>query len=59
MKVYDMGGGGRWKTRYGSYPISIPWFSQSKYPALVHARDIAESLVHTRQRLLGLLVKSS
>lgn len=59
MRVYDMGGGGKYKAQYGGYEISIPWFSQSRYLALSHARNIAESLVHTRQRLLGLLARRS
>ena len=59
IKLYDMGGGGRYKSKYGSSPISVPWFSQSKYPVIAHARNIAKSLVYPRQRLLGLLARRS
>ena len=59
IKLYDMGGGGRYKSKYGGSPISVPWFSQSKYPAIAHARNIAKSLVYPRQRILGLLARRS
>jgi len=59
MRLYDMGGGGRYKAKYGGSPISIPWFRQSKYPAIAHARNIAKSLVYPRQRLQALLAKRS
>ena len=59
IKSYDMGGGGRYKSKYGSSPISVPWFRLSKYSAIDYARNIAKSLVYRRQRLLGLLARSS
>jgi GNAT acetyltransferase-like protein len=52
-EVFDWGGGGTYKAKYGCAPVSIPRFCSSKYSVLSHLRDAARLVVQGRQRLLG------
>lgn len=48
--VFDFGGAGEYKRKYGGERISVPWFRKSKYPGLESLRAIASKLVSLRQR---------
>lgn len=52
---FDWGGGGRYKEKYGCYPIVIPHVFKARVPILRHLRDQAERLARRRQRVLGWL----
>jgi len=54
-KVFDWGGGGTYKEKYGCASVLVPRFYQSRYPVLGRLRDAAESMFYGRQRLLGWL----
>jgi CelD/BcsL family acetyltransferase involved in cellulose biosynthesis len=51
--LYDMGGSGEYKRKYGGYEIAVPWVRKSKYAFLGRLRDTAAQLQRTRQRVLG------
>lgn len=53
IPCYDMGGGGKYKQKYGGKDILVPWFRKSKYAGLGHARAIVEKTARLRQRLAG------
>ena len=53
MQRYDMGGGGKYKRKFGGYPISVPWFSKSKYPWIDPMRNMAKHAYIFGQRWLG------
>jgi hypothetical protein len=42
LRIYDMGGGGEYKRKYGGCEIEVPWFRKSKYSWLRYMREIAE-----------------
>jgi CelD/BcsL family acetyltransferase involved in cellulose biosynthesis len=50
MNVFDMGGGGEYKKKYGSYAISVPWIRISRYPVLPLLRNTAALMAKTRQK---------
>jgi hypothetical protein len=54
-EVFDWGGGGTYKAKYGCTPVRTPRFSESKYAVLAHLRDAAQLLFLGRQKLLGAL----
>lgn len=54
-EVFDWGGGGEYKAKYGAPPISLPWFYKSKYRVLSLARERALALFYRSQRLIGRL----
>jgi hypothetical protein len=39
--VLDMGGGGDYKRKYGSRELTIPFLRKSRWPGLMHLRDLA------------------
>jgi len=53
IRVYDMGGGGVYKRKYGGSEIRVPWFGISKYPGIRFLRDMAQKTYKTRQHCLG------
>lgn len=55
VPFFDWGGGGRYKEKYGCFPIAVPRFSKSRVPGLGHLRDQAQRMVRGRQRLAGWL----
>jgi predicted N-acyltransferase len=55
IRLYDMGGAGEYKRKYGGYEISVPWLRKSKYAYISHMRDYAQRLFRIRQQLLGRL----
>jgi hypothetical protein len=55
VKLFDWGGGGTYKEKYGVEPYVVPWFYQSKYRVLATARNEARALFYKSQRLMGRL----
>ena len=51
--VFDWGGGGRYKEKYGVVPARVPWFRKSRFRALEAVRDGARRAFEFRQRLLA------
>lgn len=60
-QVFDWGGGGTYKEKYGVVPLVVPWFYKSKYRVLTTIRNEARTLFYKSQRLVGRLkgVKST
>lgn len=54
-KVFDWGGGGAYKEKYGVEPLSVPGFYKSKYRLITVARNEARALYYRSQRLIGRL----
>jgi hypothetical protein len=52
--VYDWGGGGRYKERYGAERVYRPRFYFSRYPGLPVLRDIAHRAARTHRRVAKL-----
>lgn len=55
LRLYDMGGGGDYKRKYGGSEIEVPWFRKSKYSWLRYMREVAEQSHRLRQQLFGTL----
>jgi hypothetical protein len=53
MSVYDWGGGGTYKEKYGCIAHSVPWFTKSRYPWISRLREQARKMFERKQRLLG------
>ena len=52
-EVFDWGGGGDYKVKYGCAPVRTPRFCESKYPILFRLRQAALLAFQGRQKLLG------
>lgn len=55
VRLFDWGGGGTYKEKYGVAPHAVPWFYQSKYPLLATIRNEARNWFYRSQRLVGRL----
>jgi Acetyltransferase (GNAT) domain len=55
VKMFDWGGGGTYKEKYGVDPYVVPWFYKSKYRVLTTIRNEARALFYRSQRLIGRL----
>ena len=55
VKLFDWGGGGTYKEKYGVEPHVVPWFYGSKYPLLTTVRNEARALFYRSQTLVGRL----
>lgn len=53
--LFDWGGGGTYKEKYGVEPHVVPWFYTSKYPLLTTLRNEARTLFYRSQTLVGRL----
>lgn len=53
LRIYDMGGGGEYKRKYGGREIEVPWLRKSKYPWIGTLRDMAQHSHKLRQQSLG------
>jgi CelD/BcsL family acetyltransferase involved in cellulose biosynthesis len=53
LGIYDMGGGGEYKRKYGGREIEVPWFRKSKYHWLSYMRELAERSHRLRRGWLG------
>jgi hypothetical protein len=57
IAVYDWGGGGTYKEKYGCVPHSVPWFTKSRYHLVSTLRDEARKMFDRKQRFLGRLLR--
>ena len=53
VKVFDWGGGGTYKEKYGCKPIRVPWLRKSRYPGMEQMRGLAQNMVQTSLRIRG------
>jgi hypothetical protein len=53
--VFDWGGGGSYKEKYGPRPASAPWFVKSRYKILARMRTQARALAAAKLKLQGRL----
>ncbi|HUO25380.1 MAG TPA: GNAT family N-acetyltransferase [Candidatus Aquilonibacter sp.] len=54
-EIYDWGGEGAYKEKYGCVPFSVPWFMKSRYRIVSRLRGAARKMFARRQRLAGWL----
>ncbi len=57
VEVYDWGGEGAYKEKYGCIPHEVPWFTKSRYEFVGKLRDEAKKMFERKQKLLGWLNK--
>jgi hypothetical protein len=55
VEVYDWGGEGTYKEKYGCVPHQVPWFTKSRYEFVSKLRDEARKMFERKQRFLGWL----
>jgi hypothetical protein len=55
VAVYDWGGGGTYKEKYGCVAHEVPWFTKSRYAVVSKLRDGAKKAFEQKQRFLGWL----
>jgi hypothetical protein len=55
VEVYDWGGEGTYKEKYGCVPHSVPWFTKSRHQIVGKLRHEAKKMFERKQRLLGWL----
>jgi hypothetical protein len=55
IEVYDWGGEGEYKEKYGCTPHRVPWFTKSRYQVVSRLRDEARKMFDRKQRFLGWL----
>jgi hypothetical protein len=54
-EIYDWGGGGEYKEKYGCKPHAVPWFTKSRYRIVSALRNQAKDMFARKQRLVGWL----
>jgi hypothetical protein len=54
-EIYDWGGEGKYKEKYGCVPHRVPWFIKSRHELVSKLRDEAKRMFDRKQRLLGWL----
>jgi len=55
VELYDWGGEGTYKEKYGCTVHKVPWFTKSRYQFVSKLRDEAKEMFARKQRLLGWL----
>ncbi len=55
VQVYDWGGEGSYKEKYGCQVHRVPWFTKSRYALIANLRGQAKKIVERRQRFQGWL----
>jgi Acetyltransferase (GNAT) domain len=55
VEVYDWGGEGKYKEKYGCIPHRVPWFTKSRFAAIGALRGQAKKMYERKQRLQGWL----
>ena len=55
VTVYDWGGEGTYKEKYGCVAHRVPWFTKSRFEFLQTLRDGARTMFARKQRLMGWL----
>jgi hypothetical protein len=53
VQVYDWGGEGTYKEKYGCVAHRVPWFMKSRYQLMGKLRDGAKKIYRGKQRLMG------
>ena len=54
-KIFDWGGEGSYKEKYGPTPHRVPWFTKSKYQIVGTLRNEARNMFARKQKFLGWL----
>lgn len=52
-QIYDWGGEGTYKEKYGCVSHRVPWFIKSRYQLVGKLRDRAKQIYRGKQRLMG------
>jgi hypothetical protein len=55
ITIFDWGGEGTYKEKYGCTPHRVPWFTKSRYPIVGALRNEARSMFARKQKVLGWL----
>jgi hypothetical protein len=55
VEIYDWGGEGKYKEKYGCVPHRVPWFTKSRFEVISKLRDQAKKMFERKQRFLGWL----
>jgi len=55
VEIYDWGGEGKYKKKYGCVPHRVPWFTKSRSELISKLRDEARKMFERKQRFLGWL----
>jgi Acetyltransferase (GNAT) domain len=55
VEIYDWGGEGKYKEKYGCVPHRVPWFTKSRSDLIAKLRDEARKMFERKQRFLGWL----
>jgi hypothetical protein len=55
LRLYDMGGAGEYKRKYGGYEIEVPWLRKSRFAWVGHMRNVARRFHTIRRQSLGQL----
>src|SRR6266566_5337817 len=55
IEVYDWGGEGTYKEKYGCVQHQVPWFTKSRYQVVSKMRDEARKMFERKQKFLGWL----
>jgi hypothetical protein len=59
VQIFDWGGGGAYKLKYGVRPIAIPWLRKSRYGFIEPLRQGAKGIFDIKQHVLGRLKGSN
>jgi Acetyltransferase (GNAT) domain len=52
-QIYDWGGEGTYKEKYGCVVHRVPWYIKSRYPLVGKLRDGAKKIYRGKQRVMG------
>jgi hypothetical protein len=55
VEIYDWGGEGKYKEKYGCVPYRVPWFTKSRSDLIAKLRDEAKKMFERKQRFVGWL----
>lgn len=55
VAIYDWGGEGTYKEKYGCVMHKVPWFTKSRYQIVSKLRDEAKKMFARKQRFMGWL----
>ena len=55
IQIFDWGGEGTYKEKYGCTPHRVPWFTKSKYQIVGTLRNEARNMFARKQKFLGWL----
>jgi len=58
-EVYDWGGEGEYKEKYGCVPHRVPWFTKSRHQIVGSLRNGAKRFFAQRQRVMGWLASTN